>query len=396
MPRWVILAVLSVAAIHSTRADTFTSQDGATTYTGYVKSFDTNGIARVQTVEAGEIELNLSDYKTEYSYKGRNPFVSVLAIDDEIQYEIETAAFEAALLEEAAKGPLFILIEIDSPGGRVDLTRRLCAAISELRNAQTVAFVKGEKNLGAYSGGAAVSLACDKIYMASNTAIGAATAIVIAGDEVRTQKEVFGEEIGEKFSSAWRNYLAALAQANGRNGLLAQAMEDKDIIIYEIERDGKTLFVDPTDKQPGDKMLQVFCKKGELLTLSPQKAHRCGIADGITESRGEILKAMQAPDVEFRNCTQVAEAREEFDTVLTRLDKLSESLDLRFRALSAKSRNGGLTRTQALKDYRQIIRELEYLDRMIAKYPDIATEDEELQEFINAVKAEYESIKQMR
>lgn len=396
MQRLVFSVAVLWAVISPAPADTFTSLSGLKTYTGYVQSVNANGVCRVLTQEAGEVEFNLAEYKAAYNYKGRNPFVSVIAIDDQIQYEIETAAFEAALLEEASKGPLFILVEVDTPGGRVDLTQRLCAAISELRNAQTVAFIRGQKNLGAYSAGAAVSLACDKIYMAPNTAIGAATAIVVVGDEIKTEKEVFGEEIGEKFGSAWRNYLAALAQANGRNGLIAKAMEDKDIVIHEVERDGEVLYVEPANQRSGDKMLQVFCKKGELLTLSPQNALRCKIADGIAASRGDVLKAMEAENAEIRVCTQVTEARKELDMTIERLEKLSDSLDLRFKALVAKSQNRALTRNAALKDYKQIIRELEYLDRMMQKYPDIAEEDESLQEFINAVKAEYESIKQMR
>ena len=396
MNRQLIRALIFLALIASVRADTFTNPVTNKAYTGYAKSIDANGSMRVQSLEAGEIELNTSEYRVDFNYKGRNPFVSVIPIDYHIAKDIETQAFEEAIVEEAAKGPLLILIEVDTPGGRIDLTRRLCASISELRNAQTVAFIKGEKNLGAYSAGAAVSLACDKIYMAPNTAIGAATAIVVVGNKVKTEKEVFGEEIGEKFGSAWRNYLAALAQDNGRNGLLAKAMEDKDIIVQAINRNGQILYIEPQNRQPGDAMLEIFCKRGELLTLSPDKAVQCGIADGIVSSRSDILKELGIADADFVDNMKISEARKELDEVIERIEKVGDNLDYRFKALNAQSRNNTLTRKNLMKEYKKIIREVQYLIKLKDQYTDIDMEDDELQEFLNEIRAEYDSLKKVR
>jgi membrane-bound serine protease (ClpP class) len=100
---------------------------------------------------------------------GRNNKVIVLTIEDEIGLEIETQALEREVAKLSNEGPLFILFEIDTPGGRGDLTQRICGAITQLKSCPTVAFVKGGKYGGALSAGAAVALACDKIYMADNT-----------------------------------------------------------------------------------------------------------------------------------------------------------------------------------------------------------------------------------
>ena len=121
---------------------------------------------------------------------------------------METDAFAEALVEEADKGPLFILIEIDTPGGRVDLTMRMCSNIAQLKTCQTVAFLNGGKYGGAYSAGAAIALSCDKIYMVPNSAIGAATAIALTNGAPTSLTHAFGTDTGEKISSAWRNYLA--------------------------------------------------------------------------------------------------------------------------------------------------------------------------------------------
>lgn len=377
-------------------ADTFRQNTGKKVFHGYPIETDENGLTSIQTVEAGLQTVNLSDYDIETNSEGRNRIVPVLPINDEISYEIETSAFEQALIQESQKGPLLILIEIDTPGGRVDLTQRLCASISELRFCPTVAYIKGEKNLGAYSAGTAIALACDKIYMAPNTAMGAVTAIVVVNGTVKTEKEVFGETIGEKFGSAWRNYLAALAERNQRPGILAKAMEDKDIEVVEVKRQGKTLFLESNDKQATDQFVETFCKKGELLTLTPERAIHCGMAEGIADSRINLLKELNAGQAEIRINEDVVKAREELDLVVKRFNKLMETLDLKFKELGAKSQRQGLRRSDALRSYQEILKQADYLIRLKQKYPDVPVDEQDLIQFKNSVMADYQSIRAMR
>ena len=393
--KWTCMVLcLSLSLI--VRGDTFKNQKNQSVLHGYAIATDEDGLTSVQTVEGGIQKLNLSDYSIEQNPIGRNKTVAVLSIIDEIAHEIETSAFEQALVNESQKGPLFILIEIDTPGGRVDLTQRLCAAISELRFCPTIAYIKGEKNLGAYSAGTAIALACDKIYMASNTAMGAVTAIVEVNGRLKTEKEVFGETIGEKFGSAWRNYLAALAEKSNRPGILAKAMENKDIEVIEVKRDGKTQFIESNDKHPTDLFVEVFCKKGELLTLTPERAVHCGMAEGIADSRINLLTALDASTADVRVNEDIPKAREELERVIKRFNKLMETLDLQFKALDAKGQHQALLRSDALKSFQQILRQTDYLIRLKQRYPDVPVEENTLIEFKNSVKAEYESIRAMR
>lgn len=375
-------------------ADTFrhlTQQD--ILYHGYVIAADENGTAEIQTQERGVLKINLSDFDVRINPEGRNRLVPVLSISDEIAYEIETSAFEEALRKEARRGPLFILIEIDTPGGRVSLTERLCASISGLRFCPTVAYIKGEKNLGAYSAGTAVALACDKIYMAPNTAMGAVTAIVETDEGFKTEKEVYGEAIGEKFGSAWRGYLAALAEKNNRPGILAKAMENMDIEVLEINRGSQTLFIEAKNKQPGDRVVEIFCKKGELLTLTPERAVRCGMADGIAESRSRLLALLNASDAQIEVNQDILKAREELELVIKRFNKLMETLDLRFKELTAKQNPN---RSELLKALQDILRQTESLIRLKQKYPDVPVSEEKVIRFRNTVRAEYENIRTIR
>ena len=392
LPIWIVLFVFAAPCF----ADTFKHKNNDAVYHGYVTGHVNDGMNIVVTQEKGQIEINLLEYDIEPNSTGRNSFVSLLFISGEIGSEHKTKAFKEAIVEEAAKGPLLILIEIDTPGGRVDLAEQICAAINETKYCQTVAFIKGGENGGAFSAGAAISLACDKIYMAPATSIGAATLITSGGGEVTDMKEAYGETVGEKFNSAWRTFLASLAQKNNRSGALAKAMADKDIVVLEVERRGKALFIEPKEKLSADTLVRTVCRKGELLTLTADNAVRCNIADGIADSKQALLVELGYGNTPIRKNQSLVNAKEEFEKVLRKFDKLNEKLDLKFKELRAKSERGSLTRNQALRDYEVIIKNGKYLLNLKRSYPDIPYEEDDILSFINSVKAEYASIKAMR
>jgi len=389
---WIGLALL----IASSFADTFSHNDKDIVYHGFATGQMNNGMNVVVTKEKGHVEINLAEYKIEPNSTGRNSFISLLFISGEIDLEHETKAFEQAIVEEALKGPLLILIEVDTPGGRVDLAERICAAINDIKYCQTVAFIKGGEYGGAFSAGAAISLACDKIYMAPATSIGAATLITSGEGKVTDMKEAYGDTVGEKFNSAWRTFLASLAQKNNRSGALAKAMVDKDIVVLEVERGGEALFIEPKEKLSADTPIRTVCSKGELLTLTTGNAVRCKIADGVADSKQALLVELGHGSVPIKENQGLIDAKEEFEKVVRKFDKLNEKLDLKFKELSAKAERGSLTRNEALRDYEVIIKNGKYLLNLKRSYPDIPYEEHDILSFINSVKAEYASIKAMR
>jgi membrane-bound ClpP family serine protease len=94
-----------------------------------------------------------------------NKKVIVFELDESFMLDIETAAFEQAIRNAAKRKPEFILVEIDTPGGRTDFAQRICAAITSTTSCPVVAFVKGGKYGGAISAGAAVAFACKPIIL---------------------------------------------------------------------------------------------------------------------------------------------------------------------------------------------------------------------------------------
>ncbi|MEN6307333.1 MAG: hypothetical protein ABFD91_06205 [Anaerohalosphaeraceae bacterium] len=388
-------AVLMIAGLIASGicdADTFTHKTSGQIYHGYAEQEAIAGKTTVHTTEAGPVQINLTEYSVVYDAQGRNKHVAVFTFDEGVESEVITAAFEKAIVEESNKGPLLIVIEIDSPGGRVDLAMRICSAITKTRNCTTVAFIKGGKNSGAYSAAAAIALACSKIYMSGATVMGAAT--VVAGSEngIVELESVVGNTVGEKIRSAWRNYLASLAEQNNRPVALARAMENKDIEVIRIRRNGKIMFVETTEKQPADEFISIQNRKGQLLTLPAQEAVNCFMADKVVASFEDVLANAGATEATIEHPDQMDKAKEEFEKVNRKFNQLKNAFDVKVKTLLAKTHNRGMTLTEAKKSFRGIIQEVKYLIKLKQTYPDVPCEEEELQELLNNLQAEYDSL----
>lgn len=176
--------------------------------------------------------------------------VYVIPIKDTIDPGL--AKFVARSYQEAEKIKAdMVLLEIDTPGGRID-------AALEIRNTirnsaiPTTALVKG----GAISAGSLITLASKTIAMQPGATIGDA--------EPRSGTQ----RADEKVVSYWAKEMAATAEVNGRNPEIAVAMADRDVSI------------------PG------LVEKGKLLTLTYQEAARLGYSDYTVNDRNELLSKL--------------------------------------------------------------------------------------------------------
>jgi membrane-bound serine protease (ClpP class) len=160
------------------------------------------------------------------------------------------APYTARALREAAKADAAaVFLDINTPGGRVDAAEMMADAI----RASTVpvyAFV----NPRADSAGALISLATDGIYMTPGAVLGAAT-------PVNGQ----GTKLAEKYVSAMRAEFRALAEQQGLDPRIAEAMVDDSLGV------------------PG------LLPPGKLLTLSTAEALRVGYARAEVSSQADLL-----------------------------------------------------------------------------------------------------------
>jgi hypothetical protein len=371
--------------------DTFIHRTTNETLHGYATgAADSNGVS-VQTLEKGLVKLRLADWKFKLDRHGRNEKVIVLTLNSKIMLEIETKALVESIRKAADQGPLFILLQINTPGGRTDLTHRICGAITQAWNCRTVAYIMDGKYGGAVSAGAAVAFACDKIYMAENTVIGAATAIMLSKKGPEDFKKVYGDVVGEKINSAWRAYLTSLAEHNDRPGLLAGAMVDKDIEVIEVTDDSQRLFIDPVNKKPQQELVHTWSKKGSLLTLTATEAAGCLIADKVVASRQEILEDLDAEDAEIVIDDAAQRAGKQLSRARLRLKKLTSAIDLNVKRYE-QTRN----RPQALKLLRELKKDYRSLITLAKRYPDLKLDPNAYERQLNSVEAFYQKNKMRR
>lgn len=167
--------------------------------------------------------------------------------------DLGLAPYLERVLDEAADNDAAaVLLEVDTPGGRLDAVLQMQDALLGA-DVLTIAYV----NRNAFSAGALITIASERIYMAPGAALGAATPI-----EGGT-----GDTASEKVVSAVRKTFKATAEARGRDPRVAEAMVDP-----EVEIDG-------------------LIERGKLLTLTTQEAQQWGYADGVASSRAEVLAA---------------------------------------------------------------------------------------------------------
>ncbi len=357
--------------------------------TGYAVERSESGSLVVQSVEKGMIEINPAQWEMTYSRQGRNNLIIVITLDRDMTLEIMTEAFEESMQKAVRGGPLFILLEIDTPGGGLTQAKRICTAIGESLHCPVIGYIYGGEFGGAISAGAGVALACDKIYMASNATIGSATVITFDQSGAKDMKDVYGDVVGEKFNSSWRAYLGALAENNNRSAMLARAMVDKDIEVVEVEKAGKRKFVDPVNVTADQRVVRTWSKKGSLLTMTAVEAVEAGIADRIANSRAELLKDMDAKEARVVFTRDIELALKEYDRAEKRAWKLVKDLDLQFKQLQTeryKPRAMSMIRRMR-DDYKQLI-------RVAQRYPDLNIDVNMLNERLNTIEAAYQQAKQ--
>jgi len=119
----------------------------------------------------------------------------------------------------------YVILELDTYGGALNDADDIRTRILEF-DIPIYAYI----NKDAASAGALISIACDSIYMAKGSSIGAAT--VVTGD---------GEAAPDKYQSYMRSIMRSTAEAKGRNPKIAEGMVDEDIDLDSIAQEGKVI-----------------------------------------------------------------------------------------------------------------------------------------------------------
>lgn len=132
---------------------------------------------------------------------------------------------EQAFEHAAAIDADLVIIEMDTYGGAVNDADDIRTRIMDF-NKPVYVFI----NKDAASAGALISIACDSIYMAPGSSIGAAT--VVTGD---------GAAAPDKYQSYMRSIMRSTAEAKGRNPKIAEAMVDQNLVVEGVTKEGEVL-----------------------------------------------------------------------------------------------------------------------------------------------------------
>lgn len=120
----------------------------------------------------------------------------------------------------------YVIAEINTFGGRVDVADAINQKFLDYPK-PIWAFI----NNNAYSAGALIAIACDSIYMAEGSNMGAVTPV----------NGATGQYASEKVKASIRAKMRASAEANGRNPKIAEAMVDETLAYDSLVAPGKLI-----------------------------------------------------------------------------------------------------------------------------------------------------------
>ncbi|TAN61556.1 nodulation protein NfeD [bacterium] len=202
-----------------------------------------------------------------------------------------------ALSEAKGNNAQAVILEIDTFGGRVDAAVEITDSLEKVKPIPTIAFIDDQ----AWSAGALISLACEKIIMSEGSSIGSAEPRAIGGfggkDELTDEKTV----------SALRAKFKAVAEQNRHPANLALAMVDKDIEVklVKIKDEIKILTAQELEeiksqyKEREIQVIKTINPKGKLLNLTAKEAKELGIAGEILNNRKEILEYLKLKEAKI-------------------------------------------------------------------------------------------------
>lgn len=174
--------------------------------------------------------------------------------------DLGLAPFVRRVLREAeSAGAGAVILDINTPGGRVDAMWEIVDAVQE-SGVPVYAYVDR-----ALSAGAMIALAAKAIYMRPGATLGAATPV--GGT---------GEKAPEKVVSAMRSEFRSLAEAQGLDPRVAEAMVDEEVEISGV------------------------IEKGKLLTLTTEEALRLEYARGDPRTFPVLLETLDLAGAEVR------------------------------------------------------------------------------------------------
>ncbi|MHA0855792.1 NfeD family protein [Paenibacillus sp. CMAA1364] len=206
--------------------------------------------------------------------------VYVIPVDQNIERGLQKF-MERGFMEAKSMNASLIVLEINTPGGRIDAAEEIGTLIRD-SEIKTVAYIRGN----AASAGSYIALNADAIMMAPGSMIGAAALVDGTGKHVEDPKLV----------SFWKSKMGSAAEINGRNRKIAEGMSDVNMTVEMPE-------IDYTKKA------------GEIISLTSDQALKVGYSENTAKTVDEVITFMDySTDDVFRVEHTASEKLAEFLT----------------------------------------------------------------------------------
>jgi membrane-bound serine protease (ClpP class) len=158
-----------------------------------------------------------------------NPLVCVIPVTGEFENALHLIVVRA-LREAEKRGAAAIILDMDTPGGRVDSAIKIRDELIRAK-IKTYTFV----NPMAVSAGSFIALATDTIVMGPNGSIGGALPITVGAEP---------SAVDEKFQSVFNAEMRKTAKTKGHDETIAQGFCDPDVVIPGLKKEGEILTLD--------------------------------------------------------------------------------------------------------------------------------------------------------
>ena len=220
----------------------------------------------------------------------------VVRIRIEGPLDVGTRALLRRAVQLALADGADLLVELDTPGGEVELMWQLARQLEEAsqEGVRTVAWV----NDRAISAGALIAVACEQLLMRTQATIGAAAPVVMGpGGAVGGIED---DTMAEKVTSAVRSSFRGWAERRGRPPALVEAMVDVEVGVKQVGPEGERRlmtqneFDDATAAGEEFENVRTVVERGKLASFSGTQAVELGLADGLADTLEEVLERMGA------------------------------------------------------------------------------------------------------
>ena len=344
MFRQIALIALIVAfCVALCPADTFKHRQSGEVFYGFLTQKQSRDKTLVYIEKNKAFKpLPLAEYEVARDEKGRRNSIIVIPItfEEAIVSKAVAKTIAKMIVDASNKGPRYIILEIDSPGGRGEYMKMISTAISGTTNCPVIAYVSGGPFGGAYSAAATIALACEKIYIAGDAVMGSVAPVAGRSPAAGNATEYY-ELFNSDSLAGYGSYIATLAANRQRPALLAKAMLDKSMEIIEVEDpDGNRKFINKNDRIPEEAIVRTISRTEShsvteatgsgtktrdimkmVLTIGADEAVGAGMVDKVVGSRNEILADLGVADAGITYVRTIQAAVKKYVAVKRNVDK---------------------------------------------------------------------------